>query len=58
MRARFLDIALGSLAETKYLLSFAQKLGYFSESDYQELAQASNDLGRKLWKFYEKVRQG
>lgn len=55
---RFLDIALGSLAEVKYLLHFSQSLGYFSDTDYRELSQAAQQVGRKLWKFYEKVREG
>ncbi len=55
--ARFIDIALGSLAETKYLLSFSYKLGYLDEGAYQGLSNAAQRLGRQLWKFYEKVRE-
>ena len=54
---RFVNIALGSLGETKYLLSFSRKLGYLKESEYQDLSGVADNLGRKLWKFYEKVRQ-
>jgi four helix bundle protein len=31
--ARFIGIAIGSLAETEYLLSFALRLGYLSVKD-------------------------
>jgi len=34
---RFLDIALGSLAETGYLIEFAQSLGYIENKDANEL---------------------
>ena len=52
---RFVNIALGSLAETKYLLSFSKKLGYLADLEYQSLSRAANELGQRLWKFYEKV---
>ena len=52
------DIALGSLAEVKYLLHFSQNLGYISDSDYKTLSDAAQHVGRKLWKFYERVREG
>lgn len=54
--SRFVNIALGSLAETKYLLSFSCRLGYLSELEYRVLSLASENLGRRLWKFYEKVK--
>jgi len=47
---------LGSLAETKYLLKFAKKLGLLNQKDYKELSIQYEELGRKLWKFYEAVR--
>lgn len=53
---RFLDIALGSLAEVKYLLHFAGTLGYLSEKDSADLLTTAQNLGSKLWKFYERVR--
>jgi len=56
--ARFINIALGSLAETKYLLSFSHNLGYLNDANIEGLSDAAQDLGRKLWKFYEKVREG
>ena len=55
---RFLDIALGSLAEVKYLLHFSSSMKYLSDADYSTLSGAANELGSKLWKFYETVRKG
>jgi four helix bundle protein len=56
--ARFLDIALGSLAEVKYLLHFANSLGYLSDSNYLTLSEEAENVGKKLWVFYQKVRSG
>jgi len=53
---RFVNISLGSLAETKYLVKFAKKLGLLNEKDYEKLRTGYEELGRKLWKFYEAVR--
>jgi len=55
--SRFVNIALGSLGETKYLIMFSCKLGYLNYSEHQQLWEVAGDLGRKLWKFYERVRQ-
>ena len=55
--ARFIDIALGSLAEVKYLLHFSHSIMYLSAADYRELSEVAQHLGGKLWKFYEKVRE-
>ena len=52
----FLNISLGSLAETKYLLYFARRLGYVSNASHAELREKLDLLGRKLWKFYDSVR--
>ena len=49
---RFLVIALGSLAETKYLLSVALRLRYLQERDYKEVMLPADEVGRMLWKFY------
>jgi len=55
--SRFVNIALGSLGETKYLIMFSFKLGYLNDSEHQQLWEVAGNLGRKLWKFYEKVRK-
>lgn len=53
--ARFISISLGSLAETKYLLYFSNRLEYLDEKIYRELKEGYNILGKKLWRFYETV---
>jgi four helix bundle protein len=54
--AHFVNIALGSLAETGYLMDFAHRLGYFAKDVHDSLAMEADLLGKKLWRFYEKVR--
>jgi len=53
---RFVSIALGSLAETKYLLSFCHRLSYLNDPQYQRLVVLAAKVGKRLWKFYEKIR--
>ena len=55
--ARFLDISLGSLGELRYLLSFSWRLGYLSEGRFAELENQAANVGMKLWRFCDKVRQ-
>jgi four helix bundle protein len=47
---------LGSLAETKYLLYFSDRLGYFEKDTYNKLKKGDDMLGKLLWKFYEAIR--
>lgn len=47
----FLRIALGSLTETEYLLSFCSRLGYYKESDFKALEKQREEVGRMLWAF-------
>ena len=54
--ARFVNISLGSLGETKYLLYFSNRLGYFKEDTYNELKKGYDTLGKLLWKFYEAIK--
>jgi four helix bundle protein len=51
----FLSIALGSLAETEYILDFSMRLNYLPESDYQKLEALRQEVGNLLWKFYQSV---
>lgn len=53
---RFLNISLGSLAEAKYLLSFANRLGYLEMAQFTDLENGYERLGKSLWKFYEAVQ--
>ncbi len=54
--ANFINIALGSMAETKYLLHFSHRLGYLQDKEYDEIKDGYDLLGKKTWKFYETVR--
>jgi len=56
--ARFINISLGSLAETKYLLYFSNRLGYINIQNYKELKAGYDVLGKLLWRFYEAVKKG
>lgn len=47
---RFIDISLGSLAETQYLLDFSKRLGYV-KNDTKEIDTLIDDLGKLLWGF-------
>ena len=55
--AHFLNISFASLAETKYLLYFAHSLKYISDDDYKDLEKGYDELGKRLWTFYQKVKQ-
>jgi len=50
---QFLNIALGSLAEVKYLLDFSFRLKYLSKEEFQDLQCLSEEVGKILWKFYK-----
>ncbi len=52
---RFIVIALGSLAEVKYLLSVAFRLKYLSEINYQPILQLTEETGKLLWSFYRSL---
>jgi four helix bundle protein len=54
--SHFINISLGSLAETKYLLYFSYRLGYVKDVNYDDLRNSYDKLGRLLWKFYEAIR--
>jgi len=49
----FLNIALGSLAETEYLLEFCNKLNYLSKDKFIELEKLRHQVGCLLWRFYQ-----
>jgi four helix bundle protein len=54
--AHFINIALGSFAETKYLLYFSHRLNYIDDKKFVEIKNIYTKLGKLLWKFYEAVR--
>ncbi|MBN1871775.1 MAG: four helix bundle protein [Candidatus Omnitrophica bacterium] len=49
----FVNIALGSLAETEYLLDFCNRLNYINEKSYIELEDLRKETGALLWNFYK-----
>lgn len=55
--AHFVNISLGSLAETKYLLHFASRLGYIKNDHYDKITSGYETLGKQLWRFYESVNR-
>jgi len=52
-RKQFVNIALGSLVETEYLLNFASRLNYITKEKYQELERLRNETGALLWGYYK-----
>ena len=55
--AHFLNIGFASLSEVKYLLHFARSLDHLSEEDYRDLEASCDQVGKRLWSFYQKVKQ-
>jgi four helix bundle protein len=53
--ARFINIAIGSMGETEYLLDFSKRLGYMSETDFRKIETMRNEVGKLLWAFYKKI---
>lgn len=50
---QFSNIALGSLAETEYLLEFCSRLRYLDKANYDRLEDLRRETGALLWKFYK-----
>ncbi len=53
---RYLDIALGSLAELSYTLQLSRKLGLLSDAQWRELDRLRGNANRLTWALYEAVR--
>lgn len=52
---RFVVIAMGSLAETNYLLHFSQRLGLISDADRIICDGLKHEVGALLWLFYKSL---
>lgn len=50
---QFANIALGSLAEAEYLLSFALRLKYLRKEQHGLLQSLCEEVGKLLWRFYK-----
>jgi len=49
----FLSIALGSLAEVGYFLTFAFEQGLIREADFAKVIDLKEECGRIIWKLYQ-----
>jgi len=54
--AHFLNLADSSLEETKYHLFLAQDLGYLDKISYARLSVLSDEIGRMLYGFRNKLK--
>lgn len=52
---QFANIALGSLAEVRYLLGFCLRLKYLKREEHARIETLAEDVGRLLWKFYQSL---
>jgi four helix bundle protein len=52
---QFANIALGSLAEVRYLLDFSLRLQYLTEKHHKALQDLADEVGKLLWKFYKSL---
>ncbi len=52
---RFLDIAVGSIAELTYVLRLLKDLGYLSPKQWGELEALRDHAGRLTWGLYRSV---
>ncbi len=53
---RFLDIALGSQTEVRYLLRLAGDLEYLRSDDQVAIASEVDEVGRLLWGLYRSMK--
>jgi four helix bundle protein len=53
----FTNIALGSLAEVRYLIDFSRRLEYLSDKQQTALEDLAGEVGRLLWKFYQSLQR-
>ena len=52
---QFVNIALGSLAETEYFLDFSLKLEYLDANTHLKLQALRQEVCNLLWKFYQSL---
>jgi four helix bundle protein len=55
---RYLDIALGSLAETEVLLRFARDMKFIPADEMRALEPSRDEAGRLTWALYEATTKG
>ena len=54
---RYLDIAVGSLAELRYTLRLVRDLGLVSEAEFEQLEAQRDRVGRLTWGLYTSMRR-
>jgi four helix bundle protein len=54
---RYVDIALGSLAETSYLLKLAKDLALLSPSEWEKLDELRNRAGGLTWRLTRSLQK-
>lgn len=52
---RFVSIAIGSMAETEYLLDFARRLVYINGEEFNRVEGLRTEVSKLLWNFCRKV---
>ena len=55
--SHFINISLGSLSETKYLLHFSDRLGLLTKDEYINIKEDYEVLGKMLWRFYKSINR-
>ena len=54
---RYANIALGSLAEARYLLGFCLRLRYLKSEQHDALETLAEEVGRLLWKLQQSLQK-
>ncbi|MGB2762666.1 MAG: four helix bundle protein [Minisyncoccales bacterium] len=54
---RFLEIAYGSLKETKYLIYFSFREKYITQEEYKDVINLTEEVGKMLWKKIQTLRE-
>lgn len=49
----FLSIALGSLAEVEYFLTFAYEQKFIKKVDFESILSLKEECGRIIWRLYQ-----
>ena len=52
----FLEIAYGSLKETRYLVYFSYKQGFIEKNDFDFLVETIDRIGRMFWGIISKLK--
>lgn len=53
----FLQMAYGSLKESKYLLYFSQREGYINKKEYEVIIKLADEVGAMLWTTIKGIKE-